>query len=229
MLNRGTLLLLLIAITLGGGVLLFENSDSAERARNADETVGEAQGKPLLPFEESAITRFTLSRSNQSDLAFVKDESGVWQMSAPEETIAEGGAIAFLLSQITRPSNRVITAESNNLVDFGLEDPEATITLEATASEAEKHTYQLLLGGADFGGDQRYVQVIELMGQADATSSDENSSNEEVDSANLVEAEESSEMEIHLVSGGIANAIERPVPDWISNEEGEATDSTTQP
>ena len=226
MLNRGTLLLLLIAIALGGGVLLFENRDGTDRVENANETTGEAQGKPLLPFEESAITQFSLSRPNANDLTFFKDESDVWRMSAPEENIAEGGAIAFLLDQIARPSNRVINTDSRSLVDFGLDDPEATITLEASsdakAPESKNSTYQLLVGDADFGGDQRYIQVINLADEPANTLS----SDEETETDQSPDAEESSETEVHLVSGGIINAIERPEPDWISTEEGEAPEST---
>ncbi|MBE9063826.1 DUF4340 domain-containing protein [cf. Phormidesmis sp. LEGE 11477] len=221
MLNRGTLLLLVVAIALGGGVLLFENSDRTSRDPSTEAGAGEAQGKPLLPFEESAIAQFTLSRPDQSDLTFVKDESGVWQMSTPEEQVAEEGAIAFLLSQLTRSSNRVINVDSRSLVDFGLDNPTATITLESDVSE-EKSTYQILVGDSDFGGDQRYIQVIDL--NEEQINAD--GSEQETEIADSVETEESSDLEIHLVSGGIINAIERPTSEWLVAEE-EATDEVT--
>ena len=216
MLNRRTLLLLVIAIALGGGVLLFESSDHADRAQNAAETTGETQGKPLLPFEENAITQFTLTRPEQGDLTLVKDESGVWEMSAPEEQVAEDGAIAFLLSQLTRPSNRVINVDSRSLADFGLDNPAATVTLEATPPEAQKSTYELRLGDADFGGKQHYVQVINLSSEsADVSTGNEESSDDK----------DSSRIEIHLVSGEIVDALKRPASEWISAED-EETDST---
>ncbi len=210
MLNRGTLLLLVSAIALGGGVLLFENRGDVDRSNGVEE----AQGEPLLPFEESAITQFTLNRPNEADLTFVKDESGAWQMSEPEEEMAEGGAIAFLLSQLTSSSNRVINTDSNSLGDFGLDSPEATVTLET-----EESTYQVLVGSADFGGDQRYVQIINLTNGSNNTTSDET----EADSTDSDEADTSPEVEIHLVSDGIINAIGRPTNEWLVAEESEAS------
>ncbi len=217
MLNRGTLLLLVSAIALGGSVLLFENrgevSDRLERAE-------EAQGEPLLPFEESAIAQFTLERPNEDDLSFIKDESEIWQMSAPEEKIAEEGAIAFLLSQLTRPSNRIITMNGNSLEDFGLDNPAATIAIETKES-----TYQILVGSADFGGDQRYVQVIDVTSEPNDAISGES----EAEPPTPDEADTSQEIEIHLVSGGIINAIERPTAEWLVAEETETNASQSKP
>lgn len=203
MLNRGTLLLLVSAIALGGGVLLFENRGNVADSSEASDV----QGEPLLPFEESEITQLDLNRSEGDSLAFFRDESGTWQMSAPETQVVEESAIAFLLSQLTRSSNRVISADSDSLSDFGLDDPTATITLEADAG-----TYQLLVGSADFGGNQRYVQVENLT--EDVTDGDDTA---EEESPELKE-NGLKEIEIHLVAGGITNAIERPTTEWLITE-----------
>ncbi len=227
MLNRGTLLLLVSAIALGGGVLLLENRGGVSDSSASDpEATEDAQGEPLLPFEESAIAQLSLDRSSDDNLSFFKDESGVWQMSAPEAREAEEGAIAFLLNQLTRPSNRVISVDSGSLADFGLNNPEATITLEA-----EDSTYQLLVGSADFGGDQRYVQVKNLIDeQTDAASSDAEDSPEvnssEPDEFTSDSAEKTpSEIEIHLVSGGITDAIARPTAEWLATSQEESTEA----
>ncbi len=229
MLNRGTLLLLVSAIALGGGVLLFENRGGVSDSSASDpEATEDAQGEPLLPFEESAIAQLSLDRSGEDNLSFFKDESGIWQMSAPEAQVAEEGAIAFLLNQLTRPSNRVISVDSGSLADFGLNNPEATITLEA-----EDSTYQLLVGGADFGGDQRYVQVKNLDEQTDTTSDDAEDS-PELDSSNSGESSSgsaektSSEIEIHLVSGGIVDAIARPTAEWLVADQEETTETSEE-
>ncbi|MGB3790921.1 MAG: DUF4340 domain-containing protein [Phormidesmis sp.] len=220
MLNRGTLLLVVSAIALGGGVLLFENRGDVDRS----DGVEEARGEPLLPFEESAIAQFTLQRPNEADLTFSKDESGIWQMSAPEEKMAEGGAIAFLLSQLTRPSNRVISADSNSLEDFGLDNPEAIITLKTEETEAKENTYQILVGDADFGGDQRYVQVIDPDSKSDGTVSDETQPQPTASE----EASTSPDIKIHLVSSGIISAIERPTNEWLVAEENETSAGNNQ-
>ena len=216
MLNRGTLLLLVSAIALGGGVLLFENRGGSDRSNSVEE----AQGEPLLPFEESAITQFTLNRADAGDLSFVRDESRTWQMSQPEDKTAESGAIAFLLSQLARPSSRVVTVDSNSLGDFGLDNPEATITLEAEDSaedsKADQSIYRIIVGNASFGGDQRYVQVIDLTGKSDGDTSE---ATEAPSAPSTSDQADASQIEIHLVSGGIVDAIKRPTAEWLVVEE----------
>jgi len=231
MLNRGTLLLLVSAIALGGGVLLFENRGSVSDSSASDSAAtGDAQGEPLLPFEENAIAQLSLDRSDDDSLSFFKDESGIWQMSAPEAQVAEEGAIAFLLNQLTRPSNRVISVDSGSLADFGLDNPEATITLEA-----EDSTYQLLIGSADFGGDQRYVQVKNLTAEQSDITSDDAEDSPEVDSTDLDESTSDStektpsEIEIHLVSGGITDAIARPTAEWLVASQAESPEASEEP
>ncbi|MEM8502603.1 MAG: DUF4340 domain-containing protein [Cyanobacteria bacterium P01_D01_bin.1] len=218
MLNRGTLLLLVSAIALGGGVLLFENRGSVS---NSSKT-SDAQGKPLVPFEESAVIRFELDRAEGDNLAFFKDESGAWQMSAPEAQVAEESAIAFLLSQLTRASNRVIDVDSGSLADFGLDDPEAIITLEA-----ENSSYQLLIGSADFGGDQRYVQAKNLT--TDNSTEDVDTDGDDA-AADLSEskADQLEEIEIHLIAGGIMNAIKRPTIEWLMASQEEFSEWSSE-
>ena len=210
MLKRRTLLLLVSAIALLGGVLLFEGNRSlttadGEADQSGEPTLssdGQQDGELMFPFAEEDVETLTVERPADT-VAFEKSEADIWQMTAPEEGVAEPGAIAFLLTQLTNPSTNTLTVPSDALSDFGLDNPTATVNLTANGSD-----YQLTVGTADFTGDQLYVQATE--GTIKETTSEE--------------ATDASEVEIHLVSGGFDNAINRPTPDWLAAEEPDTSD-----
>ena len=195
-LNRRTLVLAGCAIALTGAVLLIESRtdktvDSAtpqtDSALVSDAT--EATGELMFPFSEEDVERFTLSRPGET-LAFSKDSNGFWQMSAPQAAEAEGGAIAFLLDQLTSTAMRSIEVAPDTLEKFGLADPKITIELVAAGKP-----YKFLVGSADFTGDQRYVRAIAVEDEDQEATADT--------------------VTIHLVSGGITNAVERPTAEWL--------------
>ncbi len=209
MLKRGTLLLLLSAIALGGAVLLLENQSSSQSTESASGGTEEtAASEKLFPFEEEEIEQFSITRlqSNvdaegtvtedaaEEKLSFRKNDDGTWQMTAPEEAMAEGGAIAFLLSQVTTPAAVPVIVEASNLEEFGLAEPESTVLLTANGRE-----YRLRVGGLDFLGDKRYVEAIELP----------------TDSAEQTNESRDKALTIYAISGGIVNAVNRPTADWL--------------
>ena len=215
-LNKGTLVLLGCAIALGGAVLFIENrnGEQAEDTEPADSSLvsqpAEATGELMFPFSESEIESFTLLRPGET-LSFSKDDEGFWQMTEPEVAEAEGGAIAFLLSQLTNRAVRSLSVDANSLDKYGLTDPDITVELVASGE-----SYQFLAGDTDFTGDQRYVRAITP--EAEET---EDPTEEIPDT-----------VEIHLVSGGITNAVNRPTAEWLvtpeagseSDEEGVVED-----
>ena len=217
-LNKGTLVLLGCAIALGGAVLFIENrnGEQAEDTAPADSSLvsqpAEATGELMFPFSESEIESFTLLRPSET-LSFSKDDEGFWQMTEPEVAEAEGGAIAFLLNQLTSPAVRSLSVDADTLNKFGLAEPDIGIELMASGEP-----YQFIIGEADFTGDRRYVRAIDP------------------------EAEEPAEetpntVEIHLVSGGITSAVNRPTAEWLvtpeagseSDEEGVVEDPEAGP
>ena len=210
-LNRGTLVLAGCAIAFGGAVLLIENrpdnvadSDSLNDESALVNSPAET-GELMFPFAEADIESFTLSRPGET-LAFSKDENGFWQMSAPQVAEAEGGAIAFLLNQLTNVTARSLSIAPDTLEKFDLIEPDVSIDLIA-----EGKPYQLLLGGADFTGDQRYVRAV-------------NPDEETTDTPETIN--------IHLVSGGITSAVDRPTEEWLvepeANSEPAKTDGDTE-
>ena len=202
MLNRKTILLMVSAIALFGLVALIEGNRSVVGDRTAEPTADadaplQGDGELLFDFEEEDVDAVEVERDGET-LAFEKLENGSWEMSAPEVGEAEGGAIAFLLSQITSTSVHTLSADTSDLRDFGLQNPDATVRLTANDTP-----YQLTVGGEDFSGNNLYVR-------ADPP-------------ARAAEGED--QTKVHVVSGSMRNAVNRPTQDWLITEDAEATDS----
>ena len=216
MLNRGTVLLLVSAIALGGGVLLRTSRDASRSLldNGNSEIAGESQGELIFSFAEEEVEQFSLTRTVEAaeseELVFVKDESGFWQMSQPETGEAEGGAIAFLLSQLTATSTSTIAAQPDPLEEFGLADPIATIALQANGQD-----YLVNVGGDDFTGSQLLMYSAEH--PTDSADGDS-----EVDNADELEP-----LTYHVVSASIVNAVNRPTLDWLVSEA--PTDESSEP
>ncbi len=210
MLKRSTLGLVIGAIALGGSVLWFEgrssrsesastalpepsNGNSARNPANNAEIAGEK----LFPFAEADVEQVALKRPGES-LVFRKNDDDTWQMTSPQSAIAEGGAVAFLLNQIESPTIKTLTVEAGDLAEFGLAEPAVLVDLTAAGK-----SYQLAVGAADFSGNQRYVRTIADSPVANGVS--------ETDTG----AADATSVKIHVVSGSLLSAIERPTPEWL--------------
>lgn len=228
MLKRGTWLLLMSAIALAGGVLFFENRTSDRSSdlsgTSSERTAEAADTEQLFPFEEEAIEQFSVQRTVEGDneekekLSFVKGEDGNWTMTQPEATVAENGAIAFLLSQVTTTNARPVTPETEPnstaadiLEPFGLAEPIATISMSANGS-----AYLLHIGGPDFAGDQRYVQAISQAPNQDTSNQE---SDDTDDAEPTTDAAVNSAPKLYLVSGSIITAVDRPTEEWLLADE----------
>lgn len=187
------------AIALLGLVALIEGNRNVanNREENTTATSGsdalQGEGEPLFLFAEEDVDAVEVQRAEDA-LMFEKLEDGTWEMQAPEVALAENGAIAFLLSQITSPAVHTLTVGTSDLRDFGLQNPDATVTLTANSK-----TYTLTVGDDDFTGDKLYVKA-DPPAQA---------------------ADEPDQLKIHVVSGGMRNAVSRPTQDWLIAEDAD--------
>lgn len=206
MLKRKTILLMVSAIALFGLVALIEGNRSVvsdRRGETADSSGSQRDpqrndGERLFAFEEEDVETVEVQRQGET-LAFEKREDGSWQMNEPEIAEAEGGAIAFLLSQIDSTSAHTLSVETSDLRDFGLQNPDATVVLTAS-----NDTYTLTVGADDFTGDQLYVRADPPAEAAD----------------------EPEQIKVHVVSGGMRNAVNRDTQDWlITDEDADASES----
>jgi hypothetical protein len=200
-LQRSTLVLVSVALLMGAGVLIAES----QRPLSPDGTeVNAASGEPILPFEESSVTRLRVERNGET-LTFELDEDGNWQMTEPAQTEAEPGAVAFLLSRLnTDAPLETVTMQPEQIADFGLDQPSGQVTV--TLKDGTEH--QLFLGNEDFSGSARYA-IIDPETWPLPTDGDR-------------------EYTVLVVSQDVANGINRPLAEWKLPVETADQDASTE-
>lgn len=143
----------------------------------------------LYDFAEADISAFTIEREDTT-LAFTKTDD-TWQMTAPEKTPADPASVAFLLNIITSDTiKESVSASPDQLGNYGLEDPTAVVDLTV-----DDQNYTLAMGGEDFSGTSLYVVTTDV-----AAVSDES-------------------IEVHLISKGLDDGINRPLDSWILKDD----------
>ncbi|MGF1458029.1 MAG: DUF4340 domain-containing protein [Leptolyngbyaceae cyanobacterium] len=187
-LQRSTLLLVAIALGLGGIILFTQAQQStSNRPVSGDR---ETAAAPVFGFEEADVTTLSIETTGQPTVAFEKDDEGFWQMTIPEMQPAEEAAIAFLLSRLTTDGLvKTTVADAANQADFGFETPFSTVELTLVNGD----THQLILGGADFSGQNYYALV---------------------DPATFPLSADSGEIEVAIVAQNILNGVDRPLDEW---------------
>ncbi|MGD1908123.1 MAG: DUF4340 domain-containing protein [Leptolyngbyaceae cyanobacterium] len=197
-LKKNTIVLVAIALVLGGAVIIME---SRQPSPTATETDGEAG--PIFDFLETDVTGLHIETQTQ-EVTFERDDLGFWQMTAPESAPAEEAAIAFLLSRLnTDGLRRTITVDAAEMPDFGLDVPLATVDITL----ADGTTHLFVLGDPDFSGSDYYALV---------------------DPESIPLPEDAGEVAALVVSGDLLNAVERPLEEWqVADPASTPTDSPT--
>lgn len=138
-LPKTTLILLLLALGLGGFVYFYEIRGATQRQEAKD------NGGELFTFTEAQVKAFSIKNQNQT-LKFEQIDSK-WQMKEPSDTPASSASVAYLLNLLeTGRSDRTISVPTTQLAEYGLNEPLAAISV--TLNNAETH--QLILGKPDF-------------------------------------------------------------------------------
>ncbi len=150
--QKTTLVLVLIALGLGGYVYFYEI-----RSPSQEEIATKSQ-QSLFSFTEEDVQRLEIEKETGETFEFVRLETTAssWRMKRPEGAPAEEGAIVFLLDLLVKESSsKTFTAEANQLENYGLDNPLATINVEL--QDQIKH--QVLLGNPTFDEKQIYAQI----------------------------------------------------------------------
>jgi len=150
--QKTTLALVLIALGLGGYVYFYEI-----RSQSPEELTNDAE-KRLFSFREEDVQRLTIEKVTGETFEFVRLETAAssWRMKQPEGSPAEESAIVFLLDLLVKESSsKTFTVESDQVTNYGLEDPFATIQVEL--KDQTKH--QVVLGNPTFGNEEIYAQI----------------------------------------------------------------------
>lgn len=199
-LQRSTVVLVAIALLLGGVVLLTQaersGSNRSATAQNDSET------SPVFEFEEADVVGLQIETDGQA-VTFERDDAGFWQMTRPEEHPAEEAAIAFLLSRLTTDGLvQTTTVDAANPSEFGLDVPFATVDLTL----ADGSTHFLVLGDADFSGQNYYALI---------------------DPEEFPLLEEAGEVNAAIVTENILNGVDRPLEEWKAVVEAPELEEST--
>lgn len=195
-LQRTTWALLTVAILLGGGVYLYETVGKPHQQEV------KAKQKQIFTFQEEDIKTLTIETKGQP-LKFerTKDKNKPWQMKQPENIMASDAAVSFLLNLLVeRQRDRAITVPVEQIKDYGLEPPVATITVQL----ANQETHKLILGNPNIEDLYIYAQ-IDPPPQA------------------------SKEVQVVLVPKEFQYAVERELAEWKQPEEKEPKKPSLQP
>lgn len=151
-LSKTTLILLLLALGLGGFVYFYEIQGATQRQEAT------TQEKQIFSFTEAQVTALSVKTQTQT-LKFERvDKSGKssWQMKVPSNTPASDASIAYLLDLLAKgKSTRTLSASTNQLAEYGLAQPQANIELKLKNNE----THQLVLGNPNFDRSFLYAQA----------------------------------------------------------------------
>ncbi len=189
-LNTPTVFLVGIAAILG--IVVFADLQGGDPTDSAEES-----RQPLFDFTEEEVQSFTIENF-QGTLAFERDDEGTWQMVEPEPLPASDASVAFLLNLLaTGEGDRTLTVSPEELSEFGLEPPQATIDVVLENSA----THKLYLGDFDFSQQSIYAQV-DPDGASASVSGPEST------------AETEKNAEVMLVSASFDTALNRPVEEW---------------
>lgn len=151
-LQRTTLILLLLALGLGGFVYFYEIKGAPQRQE------AKVQEQQIFSFEEEQIQSFTVKTKEQT-LEFERgNQSGkpIWLLKAPNETPASDASVSYLMNLLVKgKSDRAIQVPAAQLQEYGLEQPQATIEVKLK----NQTTHQLILGKPDFNRNFLYAQT----------------------------------------------------------------------
>lgn len=181
-LQRTTWILLATALVLGGFVYFSEIQGTERR-----EAARERQQK-IFQLTEEQIEGLTIARSPQT-LQFDRTgkEQQPWQMKRPEDVPANDASVAFLLDLLAEGKrDRAFTISSNQLAEYGLDKPLATVTVRVKDRD---RPHKLILGKPNF--DEKFLYAI-------------------VDPPSETEKE----LEVVLVPIDFKYAVERDLPEW---------------
>jgi len=150
--QKTTLVLILIALGLGGYIYFFEI-----RFPSQEETETASQ-QSLFSFAEADVQRLEIEKNSGETLEFLRleDTANSWQMKQPEDSPAEEGTIVFLLDLLVKESSsETFTVEADQLETYGLNNPLATINIELQ----DNTNHQVVLGNPTFDEEQIYAQI----------------------------------------------------------------------
>jgi len=147
-LNRTPLILLIVAVLLGGVVYLQQTILPPVKS----------EAQLLFGFQEADVRSLSLKTPEQN-LSFAKNATPnptIWQMISPNQAPANDASVAYLLNAIASAKSATpLTVPTVKQAEFGFDSPLATVELTLKNSK----THRLVLGKPDFNRTSLYAQI----------------------------------------------------------------------
>ena len=191
-LQKNTFVLIAVALSMIGFVSVYEMQVSPKQEAAKEEK------QKIFTFKSDRIQFFTI-KTPENIFTFervyaVKGGKSSWEMKVPAQAHANQASVDFLLDRLgTGKSDRTINITPSQLAEFGLDKPQATVTVKLDNQE----THRLVLGKTDFSG--RFLYARANPGEAPPQNSAEN-------------------LPVLLVPFDFKNAVQRPLSEWKKAE-----------
>lgn len=195
-LQKTTLVLMLIALTLAIGVYFLEIQLANQPNSN------QADQQKLFDFKESEIIGLNISKvidNKPQVISLVRGDpetrgdrkTSLWQIQQPDKSPANDAVVDFLVGLLVETRTKpplVIT--DNQFIEYGLNLPLATIEIKLQTQQ----TFLLILGKQTF--DKNSVYAVKEV------------------SSNTNKNPQTSPRQVFLVPLNFQNAVDRPLSEW---------------
>ncbi|KST65494.1 DUF4340 domain-containing protein [Mastigocoleus testarum] len=151
-LPRTTLILVLLALGLGGFVYFFEIQGTKQREG------AQAEEKQIFSFAADDIQSLNIS-TNDSKVSLERNpdrsKKNKWLLKSPSQEVASNASVSYLTDLLVNgKSDTKIPTSQEKLSRYGLDKPQATIEIKLKNKEVRK----LILGSSDFQDQSLYAR-----------------------------------------------------------------------
>ncbi len=199
-LQRTTLILLLLALGLGGFVYFYEIRGATVRKEIKEKE------QQIFSFSADEVQALTINTQNTT-ISLERNNSNNsdptrWLLKSPEQSPANNASVSYLMDLLVDgKANRILSVASNQISEYGLNQPQATVEIKLKNQKSHK----LILGKPDFNRRFLYAQI-------DPNTKPDGS------------------IDVLLVSTDFGNAVSRQISEWKQlPESNENKPSTTSP
>jgi hypothetical protein len=150
-LPKTTLILVLLALGLGGFVYFYEIQGTTQREE------AKANQQQIFSFAEDDVQALTVKTAKLTlNLERNPQPQPKWLLKSPVSEPANDAIVSYLMDLLVKgKSDRDLLIPANQTGDFGLNQPQATINIKLK----NQKTHQIILGKADFNRRFVYAQV----------------------------------------------------------------------
>ena len=149
---KTTLILILLALGLGGFVYLHEIKGKNQQ------TEIKIQNQKIFAFTADDVQSLTI-KIKETTLQLERrntSEKPQWEIKSPISALANDAIVSYLMDLLVKgKSERTVLISSAELSEFGLDKPVATIDIKLKNQES----HQLILGKGDFNNQFLYAQA----------------------------------------------------------------------